>query len=257
MRRSRVLQKLRRGDRVVIPHLWTVPHWKIVDMMGGAGFEAVWIEHEHSDFNNSDLSQMILAARAHDMDSIVRTARTGYTSTIKALEAGATGLIVPHCMNAKDAASIARDARFAPVGLRGMGGSVDNDYGTVDPKEYMEHANRETLVVVMIEDEEAVRDVDAIAATEGIDVLFVGPGDLSQSYGVPAQMDHELVRQAVDATAGACEKHGKWWGMPAFTVADLSGLMERGAQFIEYGSDQTILVSGLLQVRETLQELGV
>lgn len=241
----------------MIPHVWVLPHWKVVDMMGVVGFDGVWIEHEHSDFDHSELSQMILAARAHDMDSIVRTPRTGYTSTAKVLEAGATGIIVPHCMNAEDARGIVRDAKFAPLGMRAMGGSVDRDYGTADFTEYMEHSNRETMVAVMIEDKEAVQDVDAIAATEGVDVLYVGPGDLSQSYGVPAQIDHELVRRAVDATAEACESHGKWWGTPAFSEEHLRRLIERGAQFIEYGLDQNILMSALLQIKATLKELKV
>ena len=253
MRRSRILEKLRRGAPAVIPHVWVLPHWKVVDMIGVAGFDGVWIEHEHSDFDHSDLSQMILAARAHDMDCVVRTPRTGYTSIAKVLEAGATGIIVPHCMNAEDARGIVRDAKFAPLGMRAMGGSVDTGYGTADRAEYMEHANGETMVAVMIEDKEAVEDVDAIAATEGVDVLFVGPGDLSQSYGAPGQLDHELVLRAVDATAEACESHGKSWGMPAFNEKELRRLLDRGARFMEYGLDQTIMMSGLLQAKETLR----
>ena len=101
MRVSRILQKLRSGDYVLVPSVWTVPHWKIVDMMGVVGFDGVWLENEHSDFSLGELSQMTLAARAHDMDAIVRIARTGYTSFIRPLEAGATGLIIPHCGDGK------------------------------------------------------------------------------------------------------------------------------------------------------------
>ncbi len=256
-RRSRILEKLRRGDCVILPHLWAVPHWKIVDMMGFASFDSVWIENEHSDFNNSELSQMILAARAHDMDSIVRTAPTGYTSIIKILEAGATGIMVPHCKNAEDARLITRDARFAPIGLRGMGGSIDTQYGMVELSEYMKHANQETLVIVMIEDKSAVEDVDEIAATEGIDVLFVGPGDLSQDYGIPGQIHHELINKAMEDTAEACNKHGKWWGTPAFDENQLVQLVNKGAKFIEYGSDQSVLMEGFLSIKKTLRKLGV
>ena len=252
MRRSRVLEKLRRGEYVIIPHVWTVPHWKIVDIMGVVGFDGVWIENEHSDFNFSELSQMILAARAHDMDSIVRVARTGYTGILKLLEAGTTGIIVPH-----NARSIVRDAKYGPMGMRGNGGSVDADYGTVDWMEYAEHANRETLVVAQIEDKEAVEDVDAIAATEGIDVLYVGPGDLSQSYGILNQMEHELIQRAIDATAAACERHGKWWGTPAFGPDHLKQLIKRGARFLEYGTESDVLVSGFRQIKEMMKDIKV
>ena len=129
MRRSLMREKLKRGEYVVMSQSWIVPYWKMVDMMGFVGFDGVWLENEHSDFSYGELSQMILAARAHDMDSIVRVARTGYTGIIKPLEAGATGIIVPHCMGGEDARSIVRDGRFSPIGFRGSGGSSDFDYG--------------------------------------------------------------------------------------------------------------------------------
>ena len=250
MRRSLILEKLKRGEYVVINQSWIIPHWKVVDIMGVIGFDGVWIENEHSDFNHSELSQMILAARAHDMDSLVRVARMGYTGIIKPLEAGATGIIVPHCMGAEDAKSIVRDAKFSPLGMRGAGGSVDADYGTTDWTAYCQHANRETLVAVVIEDKEAVDEVDAIAATEGIDVLIIGPGDLSQSYGLLGQMDHEVVQHAIDVTAEACAKHGKWWGMPAFNQEQTKDLVRRGARVLLPGNDQSALVAAFLQMKE-------
>ena len=259
MRRSRILERIRRGEPVVVPHVFTVPHWKIVDMIGVVGFDGVWLEHEHSDFTMGDLSQMILAARAHDMDSIVRIPRADYTSFVKPLEAGATGLIVPHCMDGADARLIVSNTRFAPLGMRASGGSVDAEYGVVDRGEYYAHANRETLVIAQIEDKEAVDAVDEIAATEGIDVLLVGPGDLSQSYGVLGQLDHKLVQRAIDATATACERHGKSWGMPANSPEHLAELVGRGARFFEYGPglDQSILISGFQQIKDIVDGIEV
>jgi 2-keto-3-deoxy-L-rhamnonate aldolase RhmA len=255
MRHSRVLEKLRRGGFVVIPTVWIVPHWKVVDVMGTLGFDGVWIENEHSDFSQLELSQMTLACRAHDMDAIVRISYTGYNSIIRVLEAGATGIIVPHCMGHRTAQEVVRHARFAPMGMRGVGGSTDSDYGTVDYKTYFEHANRETLVAVMVEDKEAIAEVDAIAATPGVDVLFVGPADLSQSYGILGQMDHDLIRRAVDATAAACKKHNKWWGMPVNNAEHARQLLAKGARFLAYGDDQAALVTGLSQVRDLANQL--
>ena len=257
MRRSKILEKIHRGQPVVVTHVWAVPHWKIVDMMGVVGFDGVWLEYEHSDFTLGELSQMILAARAHDMDSIVRVTREGYTSFVKPLEAGATGLVVPHCVNGEDARSIVNDTRFAPLGMRAVGGSVDAEYGAVDRAEYYEHANRETVVIVLIEDKEAVDSVDEIAATEGIDVLLVGPGDLSQSYGVRGQLDHELILKAIDATAAASEKHGKAWGTPAFSPEHLAELVGRGARFFEYGTDQSVLMEGLREIKDIIDGIEV
>ncbi len=256
MRRSLMLEKLRRGEYVVMTQSWIVPYWKMVDMMGFVGFDGVWLENEHSDFSYGELSQMILAARAHDMDSIVRVARTGYTGIIKPLEAGATGIIVPHCMGGEDARSIVRDARFSPMGLRGSGGSSDSDYGTSDRSEYIKHANTEILIAVIIEDKEAVDEVDAIAGTEGIDILLLGPGDLSQSYGIIGQMDHKLIRQATDKIAAACAKHGKWWGMPVGGREDAKKALKRGARIMQGENDQAVVVGGYRRMKETFKDLN-
>ena len=256
MRRSLMREKLKRGEYVVMSQSWIVPYWKMVDMMGFVGFDGVWLENEHSDFSYGELSQMILAARAHDMDSIVRVARTGYTGIIKPLEAGATGIIVPHCMGGEDARSIVHDGRFAPIGMRGSGGSSDSDYGTADRSEYIKHANTEILIAVIIEDKEAVDEVDAIAGTEGIDILLLGPGDLSQSYGITGQWDHKLIQQAIDKIAAACAKHGKWWGMPVGGREDAKKALKRGARIMQGENDQAVVVKGYRQMKEVFKDLN-
>ena len=257
MRRSRMLEKLRRGEYVTMAQSWVIPHWKIVDIMGFVGFDGVWIEHEHSDFSHGELSQMILAARAHDMDSVVRVERTGYNDIIKPLEAGATGIVVPHCMSGEDAKSIVREAKFSPLGMRGSGGSTDSDYGMMERMEYFRHANSETFVAGIIEDKEAVEDVDAIAATEGIDMLLMGPGDLSQSYGIIGQIKHELIERATDRVAEACAKHGKWWGMPVGSREEGERALKRGARIIQTANEQSLIVSALQQVKEAFEGLEV
>ncbi|MAE65610.1 MAG: hypothetical protein CMJ18_15180 [Phycisphaeraceae bacterium] len=255
MRRSLVKEKLQRDEYVVLTQVWTVPHWKIVEIMGLIGFDGVWIEHEHSDFSYGDLSQMILAARAHDMDSLIRVERTGYNGTLKALEAGATGIIAPHCLGAEDARAIVRDAKYDPVGFRGCGGSVDADYGLVDRSAYYANTLQETLVIAIIEDKEAVDEIDGIAATEGIDALLLGPGDLSQSYGLLGQLDHELVHAARDAMAQACARHGKAWGAPVGSRDDVKRLLDKGGRLVQLANEQAALVSGLTQMKEMAEGL--
>lgn len=256
MRRSRILEKLARDEYVVIAQSWIIPHWKVVDLMGHVGFDGIWLEHEHSDFTIGELAQMILAARTHDMDALVRVERSGYTSTLKILEAGATGIIVPHCMGAEDARAIVRDAKYAPLGMRGAGGSVDADYGTKDRAAYVEHANRETMVIAIIEDKEGVEDVDGIAATEGIDGILLGPGDLSQSYGIIGQFDHPLIHEAVAAIAQACARHGKAWGAPIAGREHATQLLQQGARLMQMGNDQAALVEGFAAMRDSVKNLS-
>ena len=181
MRRSLILEKLRRGEYVVITQSWIIPHWKMVDVMGTVGFDGVWIENEHSDFNYSEISQMILAARAHDMDSIVRVERCGYTGIIKPLEAGATGLVVPQVVDGEDAKSIVRDAKYSPMGLRGAGGSTDSVYGTQAREEYIEESIRETFIAALIENKEAIEDIDAYVRPDRRDHRYLHGDDIGAS----------------------------------------------------------------------------
>ena len=256
MRSSKIRQKLSRGDYVVLGFTWALPHWKVVDIIGLLGFDGIWIENEHADFNQSEISQMILAARAHDMDSLVRVARTGYTGIIKQLEAGATGVIVPHCKGAEDAKSIASDAKFHPVGMRGIGGGVDIQYNMMDRQEYYEQANRETLVAVIIEDKEAVDEIDAIAATDGIDIILIGPDDLCQTYGCNRR-DQSIIDEVTGAIANACEKHGKWWGGTVAGRGRAEEMFSRGGRVLVPGSDQDALITGYRQIMETVAGLDV
>ena len=257
MRRSVMLEKLRNGGYVVLTQSWIVPHWKMVDLMGKVGFDGVWIENEHSDFTYAEMSQMILAAGANDMDSLIRVERSGYNGIIKPLEAGATGIIVPQCKDGDDAKNIVQDAKYSPMGLRGAGGSVDADYGTTDRMKYFSDANSETIVAVIIENKEAVEDVDAIASTEGVDILLMGPGDLSQSYGYLGQLNHELVVSATNRVADACAKHGKWWGTPVSNAEEAQDMLRRGGRIVQGPNDQGVLVPGFQRVREMYRGLEI
>ena len=255
MRRSLILEKLKRGEHVIIAQSWILPHWKIVDIMGTIGFDGVWIENEHSDFSYGEISQMILAARANDIDSIVRVERSGYTGIIKPLEAGATGIIVPQVIDGEDAKSIVREAKYSPIGLRGSGGSIDASFGTQTREEYIKQSINETFVAALIENQTAVEDVDAIASTEGIDILLLGPGDLSQSYGIFGQSDHDLIKKATDKIAQACEKHGKWWGAPVANRQEAEVMLEKGGRFVQTANDQEVLVSAFRNLRESFKDM--
>ena len=109
-------------------------------------------------------------------------------------------------------ASSSRMAKFRPLGLRGMGGGRDSQFGRLERNQFLDQANENTLLGVMIEDKEGVDDVEAIAAVEGIDLLFVGPGDLAHSYGVEREPGHpitqKVVLEAFDKVGEACRANG-------------------------------------------------
>ena len=256
MRKSRILQKLRAGQVVSIGQSWIVPHWKVVEIMGLLGFDGVWLEHEHSDFTLGEISRMILAARAHDMDSLVRVERSGYNALIKPLEAGATGVIIPHVKSADEVAGLVDQVKYYPPGHRGAGGSVDSHYGTAHYGEYSSHVNAETLVALIIETKQAVEEIDAIAALEGVELLIVGFGDLCQSHDLPVDPVADVVLRANERVAEAAAKHGKWWGTPVIRGSQQAQeLIDQGARVLQWGSDQTVLTQGFGKVLEEIDRL--
>ena len=204
MRRNKILHRLRKGEPVMLACPTPYPSPKLIEMIGLIGFDGVWIDMEHQDYDYDQLFAMGLACRASGMDPLVRMRKGPYWSYFRCLEAGANGIMVPHVCSAAEARDVVRNSRFHPVGQRGMDGvEVASNYGMEAMPEYMASANEETLVSIQIEDREGVEAIDEILAVEGLDGIMVGPADLTQSYGVPTQGGHPLIVQAVDRVAEA------------------------------------------------------
>src|SRR2546422_5640780 len=133
-------------------------------------------------------------------------------------------------------------SRFPPIGRRGFDGAgADADYMLADPIAHLRHSNEETFLVLQIEDREAVECVEEIAGLEGVDLLFVGPADLTISYGVPFQFDHPSVQRAIDRVSAAVDSTGKWWGTTSGTPEAAQKALNRGARMITCGSDHLFL----------------
>ncbi len=243
---SRVLRKLRDGDFVKVAGMSRVSEPWLAEVIGWTGYDVIWFDMEHRSFGYNVIDPISLACRATGIDLMVRLLKTGYTAPMRALEFGANGLMVPHCRSAEEARQWVEWTRFPPMGKRGFDGAgADADYMLADPIAHMKHSNNETFLVLQIEDREAVECVEEIAAVDGFDLLFVGPGDLTISYGVPMQVNHPSVQKAIDRVAAACAKHGKWWGMPTGSPEAAQSLLDRGARFITCGGDHGSLVNGL------------
>jgi 4-hydroxy-2-oxoheptanedioate aldolase len=256
MRTNRVLEKLRQNKAVLVTTVTPYASPKLTEMIGMLDFDCVWIDMEHQDYSYDQLFDMALGCRATGIVPMARIRKGDYWTYSRPFEAGATGIMVPHCRSGAEAAQIVQFARFAPLGMRGMDGVEANaDYGLAPTAEYMAHTNRETFVCVQIEDREGVEDVEAIAATEGIDILFVGPADLSQSYGIPLQTQDPIIRGAIERVADAAARHGKWWGIPVGTAEQGQRYYEMGARFLACGAAIIILQQGWQRIRQDFDAL--
>jgi len=235
MRPSKVLKKLRAQE--VVSCFTVHLDAKASDIAGMAGFDCLWIDREHVAKDWSTLQMHIWAAKNHDMDVMVRVSRGSYSDYIKPLELDATGIMVPHIMGIEDARKVVHMTRFHPVGRRPIdGGSADGGYTTIGYADYLPEANRERFVILQIEDPEPLEDLDAIAALDGIDMLFFGPADFSQGIGAPGEWDHPKLIEARRRVAEAAVKYGKFAGIPG-TLENLDELIAIGYRFIVIGAD--------------------
>lgn len=236
MRPSRVLSRLRNGQVASCLKL-NLADVRSAEIAARAGFDCLWADLEHVPNDLSSVEHQILAAKAYDVDMIVRISRGGYSDYIRPLEMDAAGIMVPHLMSLEDARNVVRMTRFHPVGRRPIdGGCADGAYTGLDLLQYIEQANRERFVAVQVEDPEVLDDLDAIAALEGIDMLFFGPGDFSQGIGAPAQWDHPLIIETRRRVAQVCLEHGKYAGTVG-APAQIPELVEMGYRFLSVGAD--------------------
>ena len=255
---SRVLEKMRSGGFVRTVGMSRVRDPWFAETIGRTGYDVIWLDMEHRSFGNEIIDPIALACRATGIDLMVRILKDGYMAPMRALEAGANGIMVPHCRSAAEARQWVEWTRFPPLGKRGFDGAgADADYFLAPPLDHLRHANEQTFLVLQIEDREAVDCIDEIAAVPGFDILFVGPGDLTISYGVPMQTDHPLVQGAIDRVAAACAKHGKWWGMPTGSPEAAQNLLDRGARMITCTGDHGLLVNGLVEAQRRFAGLKV
>ncbi|HLV86243.1 MAG TPA: aldolase/citrate lyase family protein [Candidatus Sulfotelmatobacter sp.] len=258
MIKSRVLRKLRDGEFVRVAGINRVPDPWLAEVAGRLGFDLIWFDMEHRPYPFQLVSGLSLACRATGMDLMVRVPKTAYTSPMQILEMGATGTMVPHVRSPEEARQWVDWTKFPPFGKRGFDNAgVDCDYTFADPLEYIEHANKETFLVLQIEDREAVECIDEIAAVEGVDVLFVGPADLSLSYGVPMQFKHPLMQKAKDKVANAAAKAGKWWGTVTVTPESAQTEIDRGARMVTCADDHFVLVQGMQQAASRFASLAI
>jgi 4-hydroxy-2-oxoheptanedioate aldolase len=240
MRPSRVLGKMRAG-KVAFSVKLNMCDPRIAEMAALCGVDAVWLDLEHVPNSISDIENMIRAAKMHNADSIVRVPRGSYTDLIRPLEMDAAGIMVPHVLSAEDARRVAWHTKFHPIGRRPLdGGNADGAFCMLDEKTYVEQANRERLVIVQIEDPEPVEELDEIAAIEGIDMLFFGPGDFSHGIGRVGEHDHPMIGETSRKVVEAAHRHGKFAGTVG-SLENYKDLVEQGYDYLNVGGDTRTL----------------
>jgi 4-hydroxy-2-oxoheptanedioate aldolase len=256
MRFSRVKAKLRRNEPALITTLhYTDP--TLYEMTSLMGFDGIWMDLEHHHYSVETAANLMRGARVGTSDIIARPAKGEFMRMDRLLEAGAQGIMYPRCESAAEAAELVHWAKFAPIGQRGVdGANADAPYCSVPMKQYLKKANEETLLIVQVESPNALDHADEIAKTPGIDVVMLGPGDLSVIAGIPYQFDHPIIIDAHKRVAEAAKKAGIHWGTVSGTPAHSQKLMDMGARFICHGADILIMKLGLEKIQRDYAPLG-
>ena len=184
---------------------------QIVEIIGHAGFDAAFIDLEHTSFDLRDVQLMVMAAERVGITPVVRTPGFDPAFILRLLDMGVQGIQLPHVNDAKTARAAVAAVRYAPLGERGMAsGTRASDFGKVPAAEHMAQSNREIMLAIMIEELSALNEIEEIASTEGIDLVVVGPADMSRALGVSGQTNHPKLIETIDRVADVVRKSLAW-----------------------------------------------
>ncbi|HEU5423873.1 MAG TPA: aldolase/citrate lyase family protein [Nitrolancea sp.] len=251
MRPNELKRKLRAGQTVVGCFVG-YPSAETVEICGLAGYDFVMIDAEHGPITPESAYHMVLAAEASGTTPLVRVWQNLQPVILRYMDTGAAGAMVPQVNSPEEAEAVVRAVKYHPHGRRGMAGVRAAGFGLPQPlRSYIEEANRETMVIVQVETLQTVEALPRILEVPGIDVLYVGPNDLSQSMGYPGQTDHPEVQAAIDRTIASARGHDVTLAMFVGSAEAARREIARGFQMIGL-SAATILGSASRQLLDDI-----
>lgn len=223
--------------------LWnSIPGPVVIEMLGGTGFDWICIDTEHSLTDIPDTLGMMQALAPYPVSAVVRPQSQDPVLIKRLLDLGAQTLMIPYVQSAAEARALVAAMRYAPRGFRGVaGGTRATRFGQV--KDYMARAEDELCLIVQIETREAVAAIDAIAAVDGVDALFIGPADLAASLGHPGDQSHPEVVEAIEAAIKAIVAAGKPAGILTIDQDFALRCISWGSSFTAVGVDLWLLSS--------------
>lgn len=228
-----------RNHEPLIGTILTLPCAAIAEIGVSAGLDWLFLDMEHGQLEFSDVARMIQAA-GDSAAIIVRVPEARETWAKRLLDLGATGLIFPQVKTAAEAQEICSWCRYAPVGTRSVGIARAQGYGD-QLSEYLASANDSIAVILQIEHATAIDNMEQVLAVPGIDALFLGPYDLSASYGMPGKVDHPLVRDAVNRFLSSCQRTHMPCGTFVADNATARQSLAHGFSLLAVGIDAPLL----------------
>jgi 4-hydroxy-2-oxoheptanedioate aldolase len=234
--------RLRAGD-TVFGCFVRYPDAGLVELLGYQGFDFLVLDAEHGTMEPRDCEHLVRAAELRGVTPLVRVPTNQPPAILRYLDTGAQGVHVPLVASAGDAESAVRAVKYWPRGARGLAGVRAAGYGQeTSLGEYVARANDETLVVVQVETPAAVRAVTDIAAVDGVDVVFVGPTDLSHALGVPGRVDAPAVQEAFDEIVRRAAGAEVVLGILVPDAMSAAAWAARGARYVAFTIESVVKV---------------
>lgn len=214
-----------------------------VDILSNLPFDWFVLDMEHSAITTETVGTMLQVMDRDRITPLVRVGQTDQALFKTVLDAGAYGLVVPMVNTPEEAERAVRYAKYPPRGVRGVAGVKASNYGLTLGK-YIRTANDQTTMILQVETPEALRNLDAIVATEGVDVVFIGPSDMTMTLGLLDDRTNPKVIDAMNSVVKACEKAGKAAGTMAAGQDEIKRDLEMGFRFLSVASDVRHLLTG-------------
>jgi 2-keto-3-deoxy-L-rhamnonate aldolase RhmA len=257
MRENPVKHKLASGGVSLGTMIFEFNSTGIARIAGVAGAEFAMFDQEHTGWSVETIRMLVATSGAAGLVPMVRVPGAQYQMIARALDVGAMGIMVPLVESVEQARTIVASAKYPPVGRRGAAfGVAHDDYDNSDFLGTIRNANDGVFLVAQIETGAGVEHVEEIAAVEGIDCLWVGHFDLTNSLGIPGQFEHPRYADAIKRVVDACNAHGKAPGFMATTPDMAVDYIGRGFRALAYGGDlwlyQNALRAGLKEIRERI-----
>jgi 2-dehydro-3-deoxyglucarate aldolase/4-hydroxy-2-oxoheptanedioate aldolase len=229
----------------------------IAKILEAAGLDFVVVDMEHTGFDTERVADLMAWFKATDIAPFVRVPQGLYHFMARTMDAGALGVMVANVETPEQARGIMDSVKYPPMGRRGLGlGTAHNDYVPPDADVYFAFANRNTTVICQIESVKGVQNLDAIAATPGVDILWVGHFDLSASMGIPARFEHPDFRAALAKVVDAAHRHGKLTAIQPGNAQQAEEWLRAGFDVISWKIDFALYRTALKKELEELDALS-
>lgn len=226
-----------------------------VKMLANAGHDFLWLDSEHNMYDWETLLTLVQYALAVDIVPLVRVTDLSYAPVARALDTGALGVVIPRVETKEQVEAAVSYAKYPPLGRRGAGGMARNAYEAKGVKAAIDDGNAATMVVVQIESPKGIENLDAMASVPGVDVVCVGPQDLSINLGLHGQFDNPDFQDAIRRINEICATHGVPTGMVSRDASTFKTWYELGCRFLVCNSDLSLLYQQASRDTATLRDL--